>query len=353
MLQEKSLEACSSWEEFVGAVLPHSSPLRQSSFRLPELVRRGVERRAVLSAEQAIKYRAQQLMRIRKLAAQEGLSEEPRWTLLQKLGNLIGHSDTNLAADARNPDGFRLLGCLPARPGWEPPRRSPVPPTDAEHQTELRRLLQEHATERASGIFRLPSHKSSELYQLLQGEAKKGFWVELSVAQAEEKLGDFLSWLFFGVEEPDKVRGCLAPERANGPDVVHLPNTVFMAGLDGYVALVKFVAECFSKAGRFPPLRGFAEDYAHGFRQLSLSSTDRRFLCAAARAPDSSVKIFVPQKLLFGPRGAPHVFCRVTDMVSAVASVLLLVPNVPHVDDMVAVEEAEAVDPARTSFLES
>ena len=55
-------------------------------------------------------------MRIRKLAAQESHSEEPRWTLLQKLGNLIGHPDTNFAADARNPDGFRLLGCLPARP---------------------------------------------------------------------------------------------------------------------------------------------------------------------------------------------------------------------------------------------
>ena len=178
--------------------------------------------------------------------------------------------------------------------------------------------------------------------------------MELSVAQAEEQLGDFLSWLFFGVEEPDKVRGCLAPQGANGLHVVHLPNTVFMAGLDGYVTLVKFVAECFSKAGRFPPLRGFAEDYdyAHGFRQFSLSSTDRRFLCAAARAPDSSVRIFVPQKLLFGPRGAPHVFCRVTDMVSAVASVLLLIPNIPHVDDMVGVEEMEAVDSARASFLE-
>ena len=39
-------------------------------------------------------------------------------------------------------------------------------------------------------------------------------------------------------------------------------------------------------------------------------------------------------------------------MVSAIAAVLLLIPNVPHVDDMVAVEEADAVDSARQAFLD-
>ena len=39
-------------------------------------------------------------------------------------------------------------------------------------------------------------------------------------------------------------------------------------------------------------------------------------------------------------------------MISAVASVLLLVPNVPHVDDMVGLEEEEAVDSARDSFIQ-
>ena len=141
----------------------------------------------------------------------------------------------------------------------------------------------------------------------------------------------------FGMVEPDKLRGCLAPQGANGHSVVHLPNQVYMCGLDGYVTLCQHVANCFRKAGRHPPLRGFAEDYAHGFRQFPLSSQDR---------------IFVPQRLLFGPRGAPHVFCRVTGMISAVASVLLLVPNVPHVDDMVGLEEEEAVDSARDSFIQ-
>ena len=75
-------------------------------------------------------------------------------------------------------------------------------------------------------------------------------------------------------------------------------------------------------------------------------------MCATAQAPDLSIRIFVPQRLLFGPWGAPHVFCRVTDMVSAVASILLLVTNVPHMDDMVAVEEVNAVDSARQAFID-
>ena len=221
-----------------------------------------------------------------------------------------------------------------------------------ELDTELERLLQEHAQERSAGVYRIPNQKTAELYQLLRKEAEQGFWVELTVAEAESTLGGFLSWLFFGMVEPDKLRGCLAPQGANGHSVVHLPNQVYMCGLDGYVTLCQHVANCFRKAGRHPPLRGFAEDYAHGFRQFPLSSQDRRFLCATAKAPDSSVRIFVPQRLLFGPRGAPHVFCRVTGMISAVASVLLLVPNVPHVDDMVGLEEEEAVDSARDSFIQ-
>ena len=197
--------------------------------------------------------------------------------------------------------------------------------------------MQEHAQERSAGVHRIPNQKTAELYQLLRKEAEQGFWVELTVAEAESTLGGFLSWLFFGMVEPDKLRGCLAPQGANGHSVVHLPNQVYMCGLDGYVTLCQHVANCFRKAGRHPPLRGFAEDYAHGFRQFPLSSQDR---------------IFVPQRLLFGPRGAPHVFCRVTGMISAVASVLLLVPNVPHVDDMVGLEEEEAVDSARDSFIQ-
>ena len=97
---------------------------------LPELVRKGVERRAVLSPTQAMQYRKEQLERIQKLARQEGEdSPEPRWEVLQKLGNIIGHPDTGLASDARQPDGFRLLGLLPARPGWESRRCWSPPPS--------------------------------------------------------------------------------------------------------------------------------------------------------------------------------------------------------------------------------
>ena len=81
----------------------------------------------------------------------------------------------------------------------------------------------------------------------------------------------------------------------------------------------------------------------HGFRQFDLSSMDRRMLCTVARGRHGELRVFVPLRLLFGPRGVPHAFCRVTDMASAVAAVLLLIPNIPHVDDMCGVEEEEAL----------
>ena len=57
------------------------------------------------------------------------------------------------------------------------------------------------------------------------------------------------------------------------------------------------------------------------------------------------------EKLFLGPRGAPHVFCRVTDLICTVAAIIFLIPVVPHVDDMCGVEEEAAVDSARDCFV--
>ena len=57
----------------------------------------------------------------------------------------------------RQLDGFRLLGLRPARPGWESRRCWSPPPSPRELDTELERLLQEHAQERSAGVYRIPN----------------------------------------------------------------------------------------------------------------------------------------------------------------------------------------------------
>ena len=64
----------------------------------------------------------------------------------------------------------------------------------------------------------------------------------LKLSDAETKLKDFAAWLFFGVEKersdgPLELDGCLALEEANGPNLLSLPNLVYMCGLDGYLTL--------------------------------------------------------------------------------------------------------------------
>ena len=290
------------------------------------------------------------------LASWEGPSSGPRWGLLQRLGEVAGHTDPCLAVDAASPDGFRLLGNLPPHLGW-PVKVKPDPAlSHSNFLTASQKLLEEHKAERSRGHYRLPTKHADALYQMLHDQSKKGFWQEYSVSAADEMLGGFASWLFFAVEEvaaygSKKLRGCLSPEAANGPDMVHLPNQVYMAGLDGYLATCAALADSFAKEGRNPKLQGWKEDYTDGFRQIPLSSEDRRFLCALGRAPNGEVRVFVPLKLLFGPRGGPHVFCRVTDKVAAVCSVLLLAPTAPHVDDLCGVEEEGGTTSAREAVL--
>ncbi|OLQ07762.1 hypothetical protein AK812_SmicGene8756 [Symbiodinium microadriaticum] len=154
-------------------------------------------------------------------------------------------------------------------------------------------------------LGRLPTARRS-VFKLL-----RHFWTSNSWPEARQELGDFACWLYFGILEPSKLGGCLDPQEANGPSMVCLPNQVLMSGLDGYLSLCRTVAAAFRKKELFPALRGFAEDY-----EVSAC------------------------------------FCRATDAVSAVAAVLLLIPNVPHVGDLVGVDTQDAIASAREAFVE-
>ena len=189
------------------------------------------------------------MARIRRVVAADGPSTQPRWGVLQRLAEVAGHPDKALAEDAQQPDGFRLLGRLPAVPQW-PQRPEPPAWDDAAHVRDLQRLLDKHAVKQKDGRFKVPGSHSAELHRLLEEETTKGFWTSYSWSEARQELGDFACWLYFGVQEPSKLRGCLDPEEANGPSMVLLPNQVLMAGLDGYLSLCQTVAAAFKKKGQ-------------------------------------------------------------------------------------------------------
>lgn len=92
------------------------------------------------------------------------------------------------------------------------------------------------------------------------------------------------------------------------------------------------MAAAFRKKELFPALRGFAEDYEHGFRQHH----------------KESVKIYVPRRLLFGPRGSSHVSAGPLMRCPP----LQRIPNVPHVGDLVGVDTQDAIASAREAFVE-
>ena len=103
-------------------------------------------------------------------------------------------------------------------------------------------LLREHKKERQAGKFRLPAKRhQSQLLHLLRAEVKKGWWQpEVSIATAERILGDFCLLLYFGVRQPDKVRGCLDPAELSA--LCSLLETVYMCGVDGVIATLRSIS---------------------------------------------------------------------------------------------------------------
>ena len=149
-LNELELQRQSStmkgWQDFLGHVLSRSSPLRESTHVLPKCIQQGVQKRASHSPEDVNRYGADQVARIVHLAQLDGPRDGPRWGLLQRLGDTVGHEDETLEADSREPDGFRLLGSLSPHAGWECKDAKLL--TEVEINNARRSILQQHRQER-------------------------------------------------------------------------------------------------------------------------------------------------------------------------------------------------------------
>ena len=75
-------------------------------------------------------------------------------------------------------------------------------------QETIEQLIQQQAAERqtgatrgAKGKWKLPSrHEGFLLMQLCAG-VERGWWTEFSPEEAQEHLGGYLAWLYFGVAQ--------------------------------------------------------------------------------------------------------------------------------------------------------
>ena len=197
----QSIPRMRSWEDFVAATAGRSSPLRHQLHQLPDWLKKGIRLRASFSAEDAIRYRADMLQRISRLVANDGPSTTPRWGLLQRLGEVVGHGDSSFLQDSASPDGFRLLGQLPPHAGWAPKREQELYLSPDSHSATAEELVAKHAAERHRGYFRLPDKHVNTFYKMLKDQTQKGYWQEFSISEAESELGGFAAWLFFAVEE--------------------------------------------------------------------------------------------------------------------------------------------------------
>ena len=353
-LDEQSLlqraAGLSTWEDFVAEVITRRCPLRQSLRPLPRLHALGLRKRASLSDAAVAVHRAEQLQTLRRLAVIDGPSVGPRWGLLQKVCSAIGYEDTTLAHDADQNGGFKLLGHIPPSGLW-PARNSEPNVSEAELRQRAASLLRSHADERKRGFFRLPQNHRAELITQLRERAAKGYFKELSLEEAEVELGEWAGWLYFLVIQADKRRGCLSPESAN--ELQMLPEVAYMCGVDGYVELCIRFAEALGHRGQTSPkLRGFREDYEDGFYQYPISRDDQKYLCAYGWDDRLGVRVFVPQRLLLGPRPGPYIFVRGSVAMSTIAAALLAIPQLPHVDDLCGVETVGGMPSARQSIVE-
>ena len=86
-------------------------------------------------------------------------------------------------------------------------------------------------------------------------------------------LGSWCSWLYFPVDEGNKVRACMDPGELN--QNTFLQEKCWMPGIDGVVSLLSSLRSHLGDVR----LRFAKEDWQHGFRQLVLSVEDRRYLC--------------------------------------------------------------------------
>ena len=182
-----------------------------------------------------------------------------------------------------------------------------------------------------------------------EAAAPKSYWVEMSLAEADTRFGQWCGWLYFPVDEGQKVRACMDCRELNLLSV--LPETCWMPGVDGVVDLVRLMARTMGPE----ELRFAREDWANGFRQLRLREQDKRFLCAvawdASKSPGEELRVFSPRMLMFGPRPGPSQFCRTSAGLVEVANVYLAICCVVHVDDTIIVDTSPELEHARRCFV--
>ena len=337
--------AFSKPEEFIDCAFSFSSPLGSTIAPLPDHVLKAIRLRAALGPRTP-SWRSSQLASLKRIVS--AIPPPPQGPHLQALSVLLakaGSRDLTLWEDSCR--GTSLVGTVPPSGRWEP---LPAQPQGVD--SGLSALLAAHAAERARGCWRLPSNRRQEMLRILREEtaAPKSFWREVSAKEADGLLKQWCGWLYFPVDEGSKVRGCMDPRELN--ELTLLSEKCWIPGIDGVVALL---GELYKSLGPVR-LRFCREDWAHGFRQLALCDTDRRFLCALAwdaqASPGEELRVFIPEVLMFGPRGGPNQFCRVSSGLLEVANSYLAVCAVVNVDDTIIADSEDQVEAARGAFVE-
>ena len=184
------------------------------------------------------------------------------------------------------------------------------------------------------------------MFQFLRSETSQGFWRELSVQQASEQLQEWCGWLYSPEDEGPKVRWCLDLVDVNA--LSHCTESFWMPGIDGVIALLASLRQHMGRV----PLQFCLEDWKHGFRQLAISCSDARLLCALGwDAERRQVRVFVPSVHLLGPRGAPNQFARTSKALIEIANVWLAIPAVVHMDDAIILDTQDYIAEARDCFV--
>ena len=348
-------QSMGTWQEFVREVAKFGTPLAKERRPLPGFIVSAIQKRASLPDQGIAHFRSEQQARVLRLLDLHEHEPAPRWSLLQKLARISGVQDDGLERDGLA--GFPMHGNLPPSKQWpekgeqgSKPLQDP-PPTVAELLAEQRAARQTGYTRGFPGTWPLPGkHESVLLEQLRQG-ASKGWWQEYSPASAAREMGDYLCWLYFGVEQEKDtgelaVRGCLAPDGINA--LTWQPEKIYMAGVDGVAAAGRALR---SKFGIDKNLCMAREDWRSGFYQIPIQASSAQLLCAVAWDPELGVRVFRPRRLGFGGAGAPFQFCRVATAALHVLSAMFWVVALPHVDDTVLLDTTDAMPSARSAHV--
>ena len=344
-----------SWKDFASEVAQFGTPLTRERRQLPAFVSTAIQRRASMPGAAIAAFRSEQQAKILRISELHHDEPTPRWALLQKLALAAGVGDLALQQDGTQ--GFLMHGTLPPCGQW-PSKLDADSVADTTVHQAVRKLLAEHRDLRVTGHTRgfpgtwpLPGRHEALLLSQLREGTSKGWWRELSPDQATERLGDYLAWLYFGVEqEKDSgeiaIRGCLAPDGVNA--LTTQPEKIYMAGVDGIAAAGRALRAALDPSQCICMAR---EDWRSGFYQLPIHPSSARLLCAAAWDPDLGVRVFCPRRLGFGGAGAPYQFCRVATAALQILSAMFWVPALPHVDDDIMLDTPEAMPSARAAHV--